>query len=123
MQKLETVLVIAAHPDDEVLGCGGTLARMSRAGCAVHILLMADGVTSRATDTGHVNSAGKLIARNAAAVTACKILGCTSVELLALPDNRMDGLELLDVVKLIETFVQRYQPSMVFTHHAGDVTC
>ena len=121
MQKLETVLVIAAHPDDEVLGCGGTLARMSRAGCAVHILLMADGVTSRATDTGHVNSAGKLIARNAAAVTACKILGCTSVELLALPDNRMDGLELLDVVKLIETFVQRYQPSMVFTHHAGDV--
>lgn len=121
MQKLETVLVIAAHPDDEVLGCGGTLARMSREGCAVHILLMADGVTSRATDTGHVNSAGKLIARNAAAVAACKILGCTSVELLALPDNRMDGLELLDVVKPIETFVQRYQPSMVFTHHAGDV--
>ena len=113
--------VIAAHPDDEVLGCGGTLARMALEGRAVHILLMADGETSRDLVLGQTVDPGRLAARNAAALAACKILGCASVELLALPDNRLDGLELLDVVKHIEAFVQRYQPLTVLTHHAGDV--
>jgi N-acetylglucosamine malate deacetylase 1 len=121
MQKQETVLVVAAHPDDEVLGCGGTLARMASEGRAVHILLMADGETSRVSDSGQTIDPGRLAARNAAAEKACKILGCTSVEMLALPDNRLDGLELLDVVKHIEAFVQRYQPMTVVTHHSGDV--
>ena len=115
------VLVLAAHPDDEVLGCGGTLARMASEGRAVHILLMADGETSRVSDSAQTIDPGRLAARNAAAEAACKILGGASVELLALPDNRLDRLELLDVVKYIEVFVQRYQPSTVLTHHAGDV--
>jgi len=113
--------VIAAHPDDEVLGCGGTVARMALEGRAVHILLMADGETSRDIVSGQAVDTERLAARNAAALAACKILGCASVELLALPDNRLDGLELLDVVKHIEAFVQRYQPLTVLTHHAGDV--
>lgn len=117
----DTVAVIAAHPDDEVLGCGGTLARMVDEGCTVHILLMADGETSRTSGTGQPVDAGRLAARNAAAEAACKILGCASVEVLAFPDNRLDGLELLDVVKCIEKFVQRYRPVTVLTHHAGDV--
>ena len=116
----KAVVVIAAHPDDEVLGCGGTLARMASEGRAVHVLLMADGESSRVSGSSWIDPA-QLAARNAAAEAACAILGCTSVEILALPDNRLDGLELLDVVKLIEAFVQRYQPSTVFTHHSGDV--
>lgn len=116
-----SVAVIAAHPDDEVLGCGGTLARMASEGSAVHILLMADGETSRASRSGQTVDPGRLVARNAAAESACEILGCTSVEVLALPDNRLDGLELLDVVKYIEAFIHRYQPMTVLTHHAGDV--
>jgi len=87
----------------------------------VHILLIADGETSRVSDPGRVSAAGSLAARNAGAEAACKILGCGSVEMLGLPDNRLDGMELLDVVKQIETVVQRYRPSTVFTHHAGDV--
>ena len=121
MQKQETVLVVAAHPDDEVLGCGGTLARMAGEGRPVHILLMADGETSRIRGPKRMTGAGRVAARNAAAVAACKILGCASVEMLALPDNRLDGMELLDVVKHIEVFVQRYQPLAVLTHHGGDV--
>ena len=54
MYTLETVLVIVAHPDEEVLSCGSTLARVVGEHCAVHILLMHDGVTSRATDMGQV---------------------------------------------------------------------
>lgn len=116
-----TIAVIAAHPDDEVLGCGGTLAKMAREGHAVHVLLMADGESSRVSGAGQGIDPGRLAARNAAAEAACKILGCASVEVLTLPDNRLDGLELLDVVKRIEIFVQQHRPGMVLTHHAGDV--
>lgn len=116
--KPSSVLVVAAHPDDEVLGCGGTLARLAREGRAVHVLLMADGETSRGSaDTSRSQIAG----RNAAADEACKILGCASVETLQLPDNRLDGEVLLDVVKKIEAAVVRHSPGTVFTHHSGDV--
>lgn len=113
--------VIAAHPDDEVLGCGGTMARMASEGRAVHILLMADGETSRVSDAGEAIDRGRLAARIAAAESACEILGCSSVDVLGMPDNRLDGLELLDLVRHIETFVERYQPLTLLTHHAGDV--
>ena len=116
-----SVAVLAAHPDDEVLGCGGTLARMALSGRAVHILLMADGETARAGDASPSIDPARLAARTAAAENACTRLGCASVEVLVLPDNRLDGMELLDVVKRIESFLERYQPSTVLTHHAGDV--
>lgn len=121
MRKQGAVLVVAAHPDDEVLGCGGTLARMASEGRAVHILLMADGETSRGANLEPKSANTRLASRNAAAEAACNILGCASVEVLVLPDNRLDRLELLDVVKYIEVFVRRYQPVTVLTHHAGDV--
>lgn len=116
-----SVAVVAAHPDDEVLGCGGTLARMASEGRAVHILLLADGETSRPSGAVQPFNSTKLAARQAAAEKACKILGASSVEVLALPDNRLDSLVLLDVVKRIEEFIQGHQPFTVFTHHAGDV--
>lgn len=116
-----SVAVIAAHPDDEVLGCGGTIARLAIEGARVHVLLMADGETSRGKDRLHPVDPTRLAERNAAAAAACKVLGCASLEVLALPDNRLDGLELLEVIKRIEVFLQRHQPSTVLTHHQGDV--
>ena len=116
-----SVAVVAAHPDDEVLGCGGTLARMASEGRAVHILLLADGETSRHPGADQSFDSAKLAARQSAAEKAGKILGASSVQVLALPDNRMDSLVLLDVVKQIEAFIQHHKPSTVFTHHAGDV--
>jgi LmbE family N-acetylglucosaminyl deacetylase len=116
-----TALVVAAHPDDEVLGCGGTIARLADAGQFVHVLLLADGENSRAAADGSGVAVGAVAARNAAAEQACRTLGCASVESLALPDNRMDGLVLLDVVKEIEARIARHEPTMVLTHHGGDV--
>ncbi len=117
----DNVAVIAAHPDDEVLGCGGTVARMAAEGRAVHIMLMADGETSRAANQEQIGDASKLAARNSSARAACKVLGCASIEILALPDNRLDRLELLDIVRHIEIFLRRWQPSTILTHHTGDV--
>lgn len=110
------VLVVAAHPDDEVLGCGATIAKWKTQGAAVHVLLLADGEGARAD-----NNQRKLHNRHEAAVNANKIIGTDSLELLNLPDNRLDSLDLLEVVKLIEDRVKEIQPDTVLTHHSGDV--
>ena len=118
---MKTALVIAAHPDDEVLGCGATIARLSHEGWKVHVLIVAEGATSRAEKRDIEANSGELSALAKCAEEANKILGTTSVSLLSLPDNRMDSLDLLDIVKIVEEHVLKYKPSLIFTHHAGDV--
>jgi len=114
------ILVVAAHPDDEVLGCGGTLARLSQEGHTVHTLFLADGESSRTT--GKKTASSKLMhERKKAADRAKQILGCSSIEFCNLMDNRLDGIDLLDIVKIVEKYIHRYSPELVFTHHAGDL--
>lgn len=109
------VLVVAAHPDDEVLGCGGYLALCATRGRAVHILILADGESSR------LNADNGLCNRRTAAKEAADALGVLSVTLLDLPDNRLDSLDLLEVVQHIEKRIHDIQPTTVLTHHHGDV--
>ena len=116
-----SVVIVAAHPDDEVLGCGGSIARHADAGDHVQVLIVAEGATSRQQqrDRGQVDTELSELAY--AAQKAGEILGATGVELLDLPDNRLDSIVRLDLVKLIEARIERYQPQIVYTHHAGDV--
>lgn len=114
------ILVVAAHPDDEVLGCGGTIARLINEGHEVHILILADGESSRVKDSLSFNS-DLIQRRTIAAQKAGSILGCTNVTVYNLPDNRLDGLERLDIINLIEKYIDNYSPRSVFTHHSGDV--
>lgn len=111
------IVVIVAHPDDEVLGCGGTISRFVKEGNQVHILFMTDGVSSR-------NSSSlkqEITKRKIAAENANKLLGTTSVRYLNFPDNQMDSITRLEVIKEIEAFISLHKPLRVFTHHCGDV--
>lgn len=112
----DTVLVVAAHPDDEVLGCGATLARHAAAGDRVHVLILADGVGARQDGPGEAAAARMQAARDAA---AC--LGVEPPRLLDLPDNRLDSLPLLDIVQRVEAVVAELRPRVLYTHHAGDL--
>jgi len=114
-------LVIAAHPDDEVLGCGGTMARMVDEGWQVHVLILAEGATSRADQRDRLQHAHELSELERCAHEAGRILGVHDVELDTFPDNRMDSVDLLDVIKRVESAVARIQPQRVLTHHVGDV--
>jgi LmbE family N-acetylglucosaminyl deacetylase len=116
---MKSILIVAAHPDDEVLGCGGTIAKLADEGAAIHVAFLADGVGSRTGDPGSLETA--LIARRTAAQKACDALGVATVAFGEFPDNRMDTIALLDVVKSIEALIAEYRPDTVFTHHAGDV--
>jgi len=115
------VLVIAAHPDDEVLGCGGSIAKWSKDGHEVHLLIMAEGVTSRDKHRNRESRKQELSNLAQSVKRAADILGVKSVELLDYPDNRMDSVDLLDVVKTIETYVKKLKPGVVVTHHSNDL--
>ena len=111
-----TILVVAAHTDDEALGCGGTIARHVADGDRVHAVFLADGVSSR---FGELKSA--MENRQAAAEKAGEILGIATSTFLGLPDNRLDSLALLDVVQPLEARLSNLQPEVIYTHHHGDL--
>ncbi|MFD0331477.1 PIG-L deacetylase family protein [Streptacidiphilus monticola] len=108
-----TVLVVAAHPDDELLGAGGTLARHALAGDQVHALVLADGATSRYAD-----GMDEVLAK--CAHRAAEVLGLASLRMLSLPDQRLDVLPLVQVTAQVEAVVAELKPRVVYTHFPGD---
>lgn len=111
-----SVLVVAAHADDEALGCGGAIAKHSSVGDTVHVVFVADGVTSRPGVGG-----AELAQRQQATEAASHILGIRSITFLGLSDNRLDSLPLLDIVQPLEAIVAQLSPELVYTHHYGDL--
>lgn len=112
------MLVVAAHPDDEVLGCGGTAARRAAAGDALHIGILGTGVTSR----GGGQEAGEAVRMlRADAREVAGMLGAKSIVFGDFPDNRMDEQPLLELVKQVEAWIGEIGPDVVYTHHAGDL--
>ncbi len=107
------VLVIAAHPDDELLGLGGTVRRHVLAGDTVHSVVLCEGVTMR--------YAGQDVPQKAHGKKAAAILGVSSLEMLDFPDQHLDTLSLVDVITPIEERVRRYEPQIVYTHFGGDL--
>ncbi len=118
---MSTVLVIAAHPDDEVLGCGATIARHAQAGDKVHIVIIAEGSTSRDAHRNRTEHVHPLSILAKAAHRAKETLGATSLDMHDFPDNRLDSVDLLDIVKTVEIHIASHMPDIVYTHHAGDV--
>lgn len=127
------VLVVAAHPDDDVLGMGGTILKHSKRGDIVRIIYLATGITSRRS-SGHHNSPRyeisekekKLMLDEIAnlrknATKASKILKVNSIGFFDFPDNEMDTVPLLKIVKTIEKEIEKFQPEVVYTNHRGDL--
>ncbi len=115
------ILVVAAHPDDEVLGCGATIAQHISKGDRVEVLILAEGITSRTAERSPLKHQKQLASLSIAAHKANKILGVKRLHLHGFPDNRMDSVARLDIVKIVEQTLVRLKPAIVYTHHAGDV--
>jgi LmbE family N-acetylglucosaminyl deacetylase len=105
------VLTIAAHPDDETLGAGGTMARMAARGDEVWVCILTDGVTAR---HHHIDL------QQDCAMRAGDVLGVERVVFCGLPDQRLDGMPLLEVITPIEKCIAEFEPAIVFTHFNQD---
>ena len=120
MASGQCVLVIAAHPDDEILGCGGTITRLAREGHTVYIAILGEGITSRYEQRDQADQA-LIEALHTRSQQVAEMLGAKDLFLYELPDNRFDTVPLLDAIKIIEELVERLQPQVIYTHHGGDL--
>lgn len=117
---MEKILVVAAHPDDELLGLGGTIRRLADAGKETHAVILAEGITSRVKtrDEADFNELKEL---REDAQKAAEVVGYSSIEFNDFPDNRMDEVDLLDIIKVVSKYIEKYEPDTIFTHHHGDL--
>jgi LmbE family N-acetylglucosaminyl deacetylase len=117
---MSRILVVAAHPDDEVLGCGGTIARLADQGHKIHVLILGEGMTSRSVQRADADpSLVQQLRRTTSDVAA--LLGARSVSTHDLPDNRFDTVPLLEIIKIVEASVNELAPETVYTHHWSDL--
>ena len=105
---------IFAHPDDETLACGGTIALHSEKKDNISILLLSEGPRARESKNKYQDA--RQHAKN-----ACKVLGVNNLEILTHPDNEMDSVAFINLVKDVEKFISTYKPEIIYTHHGGDL--
>lgn len=114
------VLVVAAHPDDEILGVGGTVVRHVENGDIVHSLILGEGQTSRFMERQDAG-AQLLNSLKEDARMAADVLGVELVDFADLPDNRFDSVDLLDICKIVEGAIDVFKPHVIYTHHWNDL--
>jgi LmbE family N-acetylglucosaminyl deacetylase len=110
------VLVVAAHPDDEVLGCGGTIINHIQRGDTVDVVFMTNGVGSRPE-----TKSSEIQQRQASTQKCNEVLGSTIVKNFNFPDNQLDTVPLLDIVKSIESVLLEVRPDIIYTHFPHDL--
>ena len=114
-------MVVVAHPDDEILGVGGTINKLvNNLSAEIKVLILGEGITSRDNDDEN-QIENKLTIHQQNILDAKFFLGYQSLSTHKLPDNRFDSVPLLDIIKIVENEKKVFNPEVVFTHHSGDL--
>ncbi len=111
------ILIVAAHPDDEVLGCFGTTAKLIKEGYEAYTLILGEGKTSRDI----VNKKDALAVLNKEIKKANAVIGIKKVYVESFPDNRFDSIDLLNIIKVISKVKEEVKPDIIFTHYKNDL--
>ena len=127
------ILVVVAHPDDEVLGMGGTILKHTQKADTVKIVYLSTGIMSR-RKSGYVSKESYDFNRREIpkmenevrnlqnnAKKACKVLGVKKYEFFDFPDNEMDSLPLLKIIKIVEAEIKKVKPDRIYTNHFDDL--
>ncbi len=117
---MSNILVIAAHPDDELLGVGGTIRRHVDNGDIVDCIILGEGMTSRAQKREEWDKSTLDELKNQT-LKAAEIIGYRNVCFSDFPDNRFDSVDLLDIIKEVDRYIQSFKPQIIYTHHYGDL--
>jgi LmbE family N-acetylglucosaminyl deacetylase len=120
--KNKKVMLVVAHPDDELLGPGASMHKLIRAKqIIVHVVILGEGITSRSDERDPEQWKIELDVHKKNIVDAQKAIGYQSLSIYNFPDNRFDSIPLLDIIKVIEKEKNKFQPDIIFTHHVGDL--
>lgn len=115
-------MLVVAHPDDEVLGPGGSMNRLiSEYNCTIRVVILGEGITSRSEKRDTKKWKKELEIHRSNIEAARNVIGYDSVGIYDFPDNRFDTVALLDIIKVIESEKEVFKPEIIFTHHGGDV--
>lgn len=116
------IMIVVAHPDDELLGLGATMHKLISAyKVQTHVVILGEGITSRSNDRDVDLWKKELATHRENIKNAQKAIGYHSNSIFDFPDNRFDAVALLDIIKVIEKEKATFQPEVIFTHHGGDV--
>jgi LmbE family N-acetylglucosaminyl deacetylase len=121
MFNSKKTLIVAAHPDDEILGCGGTAKLLAKNGTDVKVIILGEGAQSRYGTVPEAEIDKTLSDLKTQAKQAGHTAGINEVIFGGLPDNRFDTVALLDIIKILEQVKRDFKPDTVFTQHGGDL--
>ena len=109
--KNKKILIVAAHPDDEILGCGGTISKLKNENY-IEVMFMTNGVSSRGNDKKQI------LKRRKSCLNLFKYLSLPAPIICNFPDNQMDKIPLLKIIKKIEKRIKIYKPDTIITHYS-----
>jgi LmbE family N-acetylglucosaminyl deacetylase len=120
--KNKKIMIVVAHPDDELLGLGATMNKLiEECNVITHVVILGEGITSRTENRDVEKWKEELEIHRQNIYTAQKAIGYHSVSIYDFPDNRFDTVALLDIIKIVEKEKEKFKPDVIFTHHGGDV--
>ena len=116
------IMIVVAHPDDELLGLGATMNKLiSESNVITHLVILGEGITSRSDNRDKPLWEKELEIHRKNIYAAQKCIGYHSVSIHQIADNRFDSVNLLDIIKIVEKEKEKFQPDVIFTHHGGDL--
>jgi LmbE family N-acetylglucosaminyl deacetylase len=116
------IMLVVAHPDDELLGVGATIHRLVQEfNCTVKTVILGEGITSRSDTRDTEQWRHELAIHQQNILNAQKSIAYQELSVYQFPDNRFDSISLLDIVKTVEKEKETFCPDVIFTHHCGDL--
>jgi LmbE family N-acetylglucosaminyl deacetylase len=120
--KNKRVMIVVAHPDDELLGLGASMNKLiTEHNVTAHVVILGEGITSRSNERDVRQWEKELALHKQNIKNAQEAIGYQSVSVYNFPDNRFDTVALLDIIKIVEKEKGQFSPEIIFTHHGGDV--
>lgn len=120
--KNKRILLVVAHPDDELLGLGATMHKLiNEHECTIHVIILGEGLTSRSDNRDTQLWEKEMETHRQNIKEAQSVIGYQSLSIYDFPDNRFDSVALLDIIKVIEKEKATFKPEIIFTHHGGDL--